>query len=68
MSSTEYFNQSEFARELKNAGLEYTQAKIATYRKRGKFVEEDVILSGVPYWSKSTVENYINYLKLNKGK
>ncbi|PFV09964.1 hypothetical protein COL10_16415 [Bacillus cereus] len=68
LSSTEYFNQSEFARELKNAGLEYTQAKIATYRKRGKFVEEDVILSGVPYWSKSTVENYINYLKLNMGK
>lgn len=66
LSSTEYFSQSEFARELINAGLDYTQAKVATYRKRGKFVEEDVIISGVPYWSKGTVENYIDYLRLYK--
>ncbi|HIE8455877.1 TPA: hypothetical protein ACXPT9_004903 [Bacillus cereus] len=66
LSSTEYFSQSEFARELINAGLDYTQAKVATYRKRGKFVEEDVNISGVPYWSKGTVENYIDYLRLYK--
>lgn len=66
LSSTEYFSQSEFARELINAGLDYTQAKVATYRKRGKFVEEDVIIAGVPYWSKGTVENYIDYLRLSK--
>ncbi|KAA0781257.1 hypothetical protein [Bacillus sp. BPN334] len=66
LSSTEYFSQSEFARELINAGLDYTQAKVATYRKRGKFVEEDVNISGVPYWSKVTVENYIDYLRLYK--
>ncbi|MDX5917502.1 hypothetical protein [Bacillus cereus group sp. BfR-BA-01026] len=64
LSSTEYVNQSEFARELINAGLDYTQAKVATYRKRGKFAEEDVVISGVPYWSRATVENYIEYLKL----
>ncbi|SCN42967.1 Uncharacterized protein BC88300_04662 [Bacillus cytotoxicus] len=68
LSSTEYYSQSEFARELINAGLDYTQGKVATYRKRGKFVEEDAIISGVPYWSESTVRNYIEYLKLYRDK
>lgn len=68
LSSTEYYSQSEFARELINAGLDYTQSKVATYRKRGKFVEEDAVISGVPYWSESTVRNYIEYLKLYRDK
>ncbi|MCM3736495.1 hypothetical protein M3215_11830 [Bacillus cytotoxicus] len=53
-----YVNQSEFARILNEKGVRYTQKKIAVYRKRGKFPQEDVMIGGTPYWTKESVEKF----------
>ncbi|WP_242281149.1 hypothetical protein [Bacillus cereus group sp. BfR-BA-01347] len=62
LSAEDYVTQSEFGRLLQGEGLNYNQRKIAMYRKRGKFVKEDVTVAGVPYWSKDTVQKYIDEL------
>ncbi|HDR6289232.1 TPA: hypothetical protein QCU33_005363 [Bacillus cereus] len=66
LSAEDYVSQSDFGRLLQSVGLNYNQRKIAMYRSRGKFVKEDVTVAGVPYWSKHTVEKYID--ELLKGK
>lgn len=63
LSAEDYVTQSEFSRMLLDAGLNYKQSKIALYRMRGKFVKEDVLIAGVPYWSKHTAEKYIEELR-----
>lgn len=62
LSAEDYVTQSEFSRMLIDAGLNYKQSKIALYRMRGKFVKEDVLIAGVPYWSKDTARKYIDKL------
>lgn len=53
-----YVSQSEFARILNEKGLDYTQNKIAVYRQRGKFPQEDAVIGGVPYWTRESVEKF----------
>lgn len=66
LSAEEYVTQSEFGRILENEGLTFNQRKIALYRTRGKFVKEDVVIAGVPYWSKHTVHKFIDELQGKK--
>jgi hypothetical protein len=32
---------------------------LAVYRSRGKLLKEDIVISGKPYWTKETVEQYV---------
>ncbi|MFC3882400.1 hypothetical protein ACFOU2_02205 [Bacillus songklensis] len=62
----EYFNQTDFARYLNEQGLAFTQNKLAVYRLRGKLPKEDMVISGKPYWTKETVEQYVMEKKKNQ--
>ncbi|MCM3655129.1 hypothetical protein [Metabacillus litoralis] len=56
--SNEYFNQTQFADFLSERGLKYDKRKLNVYYKRGKLPKTDVEISGTPFWSKSTVEDF----------
>ncbi|MCM3653387.1 hypothetical protein [Metabacillus litoralis] len=56
--SNEYFNQTQFADFLSERGLKYDKRKLNVYYKRGKLPKIDVEISGTPFWSKSTVEDF----------
>jgi hypothetical protein len=56
--SNEYFNQTQFADFLSERGLKYDKLKLNFYYKRGKLPKIDVEISGTPFWSKSTVEDF----------
>jgi hypothetical protein len=53
-----YFNQKQFADFLSEHGLNYDKRKLNVYYSRGKIPKADVELAGIPYWSKSTVEEF----------
>lgn len=53
------FNQAMFARYLQKHGLNFTPAKLAVYKKRGKLPSSDLTIQGKPYWYRSSVEYYL---------
>lgn len=65
--SQDYYTQSDFARFLQEKGFpDYTQNKVAVYKKRGKFPKEDILIAGKPYWSRYTAEIFLRKLELEK--
>ncbi|PDY14150.1 hypothetical protein COO16_04095 [Bacillus pseudomycoides] len=59
----DYFSQTSFANFLNEKGFKFDQRKISVYRKRGSIPKEDIVIAGIPYWSKFTVEEYAKSLK-----
>ncbi|MEQ2529104.1 hypothetical protein WMO40_20730 [Bacillaceae bacterium CLA-AA-H227] len=68
------YNQTTFAKYLKERGLNYTPTKLGTYYRRekqnptGKFPLEDISVNGTPYWVETTVQAYANELLARKEK
>ncbi|MCM2535303.1 hypothetical protein NDK43_26870 [Neobacillus pocheonensis] len=52
----DYFNQKQFVDFLSEHGLNYDKRKLNVYYSGGKMPKADLELAGIPYWSKSTVE------------
>jgi len=59
----DYFNQKQFADFLSEHWLNYDRRKINVYYTRGNLPKADVELAGIPYWSKSTVEEFCDQEK-----
>lgn len=66
IDADDYLTQTDFARFLQEKGFDYTQNKVAVYRKRGKFPKEDILIAGKPYWSRYTAEIFLRKLELEK--
>ncbi|PEB42250.1 hypothetical protein [Bacillus pseudomycoides] len=63
LNTDDYFSQTSFANFLNEEGFKYDQRKMSVYRKRGIIPKEDIIIAGVPYWSKFSVKSYAEKLK-----
>lgn len=59
----DYYSQTTFAEYLNEKGFRYDQSKISAYRHRNKFPKEDIMIAGIPYWSKFSVEKYAKELE-----
>ncbi|KON83487.1 hypothetical protein AF332_27395 [Sporosarcina globispora] len=55
---SDYFSLTQFAEELSNRGLRYDRQKLNLYFERGKVPQPDLVIGGVKYWSKKTVQLY----------
>lgn len=54
-----YLNQARFAEFLTENGLNYDNAKLSMYIKRGIVPEADITISGTKYWERSTSEKFL---------
>ena len=57
---SEYYNQSQFARFLKENGLTFTRSKLNTYLKRGIVPQPDLTVSDSNFWLKKTCQHYLD--------
>lgn len=55
---SDYFGLSKFADYLANHGLPYSRQKLNLYYSRGSVPKPDLIVGGIKYWSKETVQLY----------
>lgn len=55
---SDFYSLTQFAEELSNRGLRYDRHKLNLYFERGKVPQPDLVVGGVRYWSKKTVELY----------
>ncbi|QWC25155.1 hypothetical protein KJK41_22060 (plasmid) [Bacillus haikouensis] len=61
---SDYKNMSQFADYLSEQGLRYDRQKLNLYFKRGKVPQPDLVVGGIKYWSKETVQSYGEQEKL----
>lgn len=61
-----FYNQKQFADFLSESGLNYDKRKLNVYYNRGKLPKADVLLTGKPYWNRSTVEDFCEQEKSRK--
>jgi protein involved in sex pheromone biosynthesis len=55
---SDYLSLSQFAEELRKRGLRYDRQKLNLYFERGKVPQPELVIGGVKYWSKKTVQLY----------
>lgn len=61
-----YMNQARFAEFLTENGLNYDNAKMSMYIKRGVIPDADITISGTKYWERLTCEIFLEE-QLNKN-
>lgn len=57
-------SMKEVSELLMSCGYNYYPQKIATYLKRNKFVEPDVIISNIKYWKPHTIDKFMKNLEV----
>jgi hypothetical protein len=57
---SDYLSLSQFAAYLSKQGLRYDRQKLNLYFERGKVPQPDLVVGGIKYWSKKTVQIYEN--------
>jgi hypothetical protein len=55
---SDYKSMSQFADYLREQGLRYDRQKLNLYFERGKVPQPDLVVGGIKYWSKETVQSY----------
>lgn len=55
---SDYLSLTQFAEYLAEEGLRYDRQKLNLYYKRGLVPKPDIVVGGVKYWSKKTVQLY----------
>ena len=55
---SDFYSMAQFADELNKRGLRYDRQKLNLYFQRGKVPQPDLVIGGVKYWSKKTVQLY----------
>ncbi|WP_061810472.1 hypothetical protein [Rossellomorea vietnamensis] len=63
----DYKSMSQFADYLSEQGLRYDRQKLNLYFERGKVPQPDLVVGGIKYWSKETVQNYEEQEKIRVG-
>ncbi|MBN8194202.1 hypothetical protein JI667_18895 [Bacillus sp. NTK074B] len=63
----DYKSMSQFADYLSEQGLRYDRQKLNLYLERGKVPQPDLVVGGIKYWSKETVQNYEEQEKIRVG-
>ncbi|MCM3089152.1 hypothetical protein M3557_14630 [Bhargavaea ginsengi] len=58
---SEYYTNAQFADELTRRGLNYDRTKLHVYSERGKVPKWDLVVGGMKYWHKDTVQAYYEY-------
>lgn len=67
MDKEKMYNQTNFARYLKDEGLNWTQGKIAMYLIRDNFPAPQTNVNGKPYWYESTVKMFAEEEKIKQA-
>ncbi|MGM0867468.1 MAG: hypothetical protein ACQEWF_22665 [Bacillota bacterium] len=55
---SDFLSMSQFAHYLREQGLRYDRHKLHLYYGRGKVPQADLVVGGIRYWSKKTVERF----------
>lgn len=62
-----YYNQTDFAKRLSEAGFKYDRNKVHVYHKRGVIPPADLKVADAIYWKENTVDAFIREQKKEKG-
>lgn len=62
IANSKMYNQTTFAKFLKEKGYNFSPNKVSVYHKRGKLPKADLTINGTPYWFEETVKLYVKSL------